>query len=555
MKKSLWMGSLLVLQSAILAAALCAAQPEPQPLTSKPVSVSLFKNGIGFFERQAEVSLTDGWAIMRDLPEATLGSFWVAPAAPDTIVEELIASREHSAQQLHAITLEEFLKANVGKRIECLAHGEKISGTLLSVPEDRSPESLPEFTSYYRSRPPPPKSQLAQLVTLRTRDGIVALRKDAIQMLTIRGDTSDVFTRTELQNVLKLHVRSSDPPARITLSYLQGGISWVPSYAVQLLDDTKAKITMKAVVINDVEDLEDVDVYFVTGFPHFLFSGITFPLSPAQSLDFFIRSLLEERERRFGRAGGRALVTQQVLYNISSLEGLGPSPGVSPQDLAGTFQEDLFYYARKHLSLKKGERGYYTVFSETVPYSHLYEWDIPDTLKREPTSSRSQDEIPKEMEAVWHSIKLKNTTQFPWTTAAAITLQQNYPLGQDMISYTSVGAESNLKITLATDVKARKKEYEINRIRKEASIFGGYYDLVTVKGELKVTNYKSKDVTLKITKHLSGEVLDTSPNGTVNIVAEGLKAVNPNCVITWELQLKPKEEQEISYTYQVYIRR
>ena len=78
------------------------------------------------------------------------------------------------------------------------------------------------------------------------------------------------------------------------------------------------------------------------------------------------------------------------------------------------------------------------------------------------------------MEAVWHSIKLKNTTQLPWTTAAAITLQQNYPLGQDMISYTSVGAESNLKITLATDIKARKKEYEINRIRKEERIFGGY---------------------------------------------------------------------------------
>ncbi len=552
MKKSLWMGSLLVLQSAILATALCAAQPEPQPFTSKPVSVSLFKNGIGFFERQAEVSLTDGWAIMRDLPEATLGSFWVAPAAPDTIVEELVAAREPAAQPLRAITLEEFLKANVGKEIECLAHGEKISGTLLSVPEDRSSESLPEFPSYYRSSMAQPKSQPAKLVTLRTRDGIVALRKDAIQMLTIRGDTSDVFTKTELQNALKLHLRSPAPPARITISYLQGGISWVPSYAVQLLDDANAKITMKAVVINDVEDLEDVDVYFVTGFPHFLFSGITFPLSPAQSLDFFIRSLLEERERRFGRAGGRALVTQQVLYNV---EGYAPSPGVSPQDLAGTFQEDLFYYARKHLSLKKGERGYYTIFSEAVPYSHLYEWDIPDTLARQPESSRSQDEIPKEMEAVWHSIKLKNTTQLPWTTAAAITLQKNYPLGQDMLSYTSVGAESNLKITLATDIKARKKEYEINRIRKEESIFGGYYDLVTVKGELKVTNYKSKDVTLKITKHLTGEVLETTPEGTVTIVAEGLKAVNPNCVITWELLLTPKEEQEISYSYQVYIRR
>ena len=67
MKKSLWMGSLLVLQSAILAATLCAAQPEPQPLTSKPVSVSLFKNGIGFFERQAEVSLTDGWGLFVQL--------------------------------------------------------------------------------------------------------------------------------------------------------------------------------------------------------------------------------------------------------------------------------------------------------------------------------------------------------------------------------------------------------------------------------------------------------------------------------------------------------
>lgn len=551
MRKSALLSILVVLLSPMLAVVLCGAQSEPQPLATKPVSVSLFKNGLGYFERQAEISLTDGWAIMHDLPNATLGSFWVAPTAPDTIVEELVAAREPTAMTLHAITIDEFLKANVGKEIECYAYGQKIYGTLLSVPEDRSPESLSESPARYPGGPPNIASQPAQLVTLRTHNGIVALHKNALQMLTIAGESSDVFTKTELQNALKLHLRSSAPPARVTLSYLQGGISWVPSYAVQLLDDTNAKITMKAVVVNDVEDLEDVDVYFVTGFPHFLFSGITFPLSPTQSLDLFIRSLVEERGRRFGSAAGAA-VLRQVLYNVESY---APTPGVSPQDLAGTFQEDLFYYARKHLSLKKGERGYYTIFSQTVPYSHIYEWDIPDTLNRESTSSRSQGEMPKETEAVWHSIKLKNTTQLPWTTAAAITLQQNYPLGQDTLSYTSVGAESNLKITLATDIKAQKKEYETERVRKEETILGGYYDLVTVKGELKVTNYKAKDVTLKITKCVTGEVLKTSPEGTVNVVAEGLKAINANSVITWNLDLKPKEEKEISYTYRVYIRR
>jgi len=142
----------------------------------------------------------------------------------------------------------------------------------------------------------------------------------------------------------------------------------------------------------------------------------------------------------------------------------------------------------------------------------------------------------------------------PWTTAPAMTMQGGQVLGQDLIYYTSPGGKATVKITQAADIKAERAEFEVERRRNAATFYGNSYDLVTIRGQLKIANFKNKDLTLAITKDLSGEVVKTSPEAKVDQVVKGLRKVNPHSLLYWEIPIKAREKGEVEYTYKVYVR-
>jgi hypothetical protein len=108
-------------------------------------------------------------------------------------------------------------------------------------------------------------------------------------------------------------------------------------------------------------------------------------------------------------------------------------------------------------------------------------------------------------------------------------------------------------LTIATDIKTNRNEYEAER-QRDVRLYRNSYDLVTVKGELYIKNAKSKAVTMEIKKKVTGEVLEVSHKGKINKVAEGLRGVNFNSYISWEIPVKAGEEIEVTYTYKIYIR-
>jgi ribosomal protein S1 len=109
-------------------------------------------------------------------------------------------------------------------------------------------------------------------------------------------------------------------------------------------------------------------------------------------------------------------------------------------------------------------------------------------------------------------------------------------------------------LTIATDVKHDRHEFEIDR-QRDVKIYNNNYDLVTVKGELSIKNHKNKEITMEIKKRLTGEVTEASHNGKIDKVAEGLRGVNQNSSISWEIPLKAGEEINVTYKYKVYITR
>src|SRR5262249_53716418 len=161
----------------------------------------------------------------------------------------------------------------------------------------------------------------------------------------------------------------------VAIHYLAKGISWAPSYVVDISDPATARITAKAEIVNEIEDLAHATVKFITGYPNLQFADVADPMALREDLGAFLYSLVNPPSAGQIR-GRRGVVVQQaggqVYGDATPLFPTGP--------LEGQASEDLFFYEKKSVTLRRGERGYYTLFTAAVPYEHVYEWKVGDTL-------------------------------------------------------------------------------------------------------------------------------------------------------------------------------
>jgi hypothetical protein len=490
-------------------------------LETKIKTIAIFKNGLGFFIREGRVLPQNGWAITKWVPNSALGSLWISSLNKNTQIEEVIALKEEIKSENESSSLEELLKANIDKKV-LITFGDKlIEGTVKSVLE----------------RP----AESTKIALIESRDGITAINLYSISKIDFPKNISTKSPIKEKAKRFKFKMSNPSDEAALNISYLQKGITWVPGYLIDIKDPAKAVFTMQAVLVNDIEDLENVEAFFVVGYPNFTYSNTLSPMALEENITQFISSL-STGGRRASDYNMSNIVRQSVVsydeYNRTESEMDYPT---EIKGLSGEAEEDLFLYQKKEVSLRKGERAYYPIFSAKVDYKHLYEWDIPATMTTDP----------KTKEQVWHSIKINNSTNYPWTTAPAFVVSELKPIAQNNIDYTPKGSKANLKLTIATDVKTDRKESEIER-KRNVELYNHNYDLVTVKGDIYVKNYKNKDITMEIKKNLTGEVLEVSHDGKTKKIAEGLKGVNFNSIISWEIPVKAGEELNITYKYKVY---
>ena len=444
-------------------------RPLPQALP-KTVAVAAFKNGLAFVVRQGKVELHNGKGSFTPIPSATLGSMWLAPADPNSVLDEVVAYR------------------------------------------------------------------------------YPAMREDPVSHEKV----------AEIRSALRFNILGAQETADLTIGYLQHGIGWTPSYMISLNDDKTARITMQAAVINDGEDLADTEVYFVVGVPNFAYANIPSPMNLQQNLLAFMK---DAESRDDGRAlrYSNAVTGQMVNYEFKELDKMNePSFSQSVSELAGAPEEDLFLYSRNGVTLERGERATYNVFTATVDYEHIYEWDVLDAPRVDAYGNVIQNNAnPQDAAArnvVWHSIRLKNATKFPWTSAPAMVISGAKPVSQETLPYTPKSATANLKVTVATDIRSNHEEREVARAQNVQRRHGYEWDLVTVEGKLKLKNYKSKQVRVDISKTLRGDVEVQSDEGKSVKLGEAIQADNPLSRLTWKVELRAGEEREVTYRYKIYVR-
>lgn len=535
-----------------------AGDDKPQDAKLQIEKLTLFKNGLGFVVSRVVLPENAQTVKMGQLPIPSLGTFWVG-YPKDVKLQNLVTSMEELEETTPVQSLSQLLQMNVGRKATIHTADRDIEGTILSVKAEmvQQPLQNPYFMSPRPSRVPYGYGGQAyssfELVMIKTDKGVVALSPASILRAEFPdGDPVSVMKSKQMCPSITMSLEKPAGGAKVSVSYLTRGVTWMPSYLIDLSDPSTAKFSAHALIINEVTDFKNVKIQLVTGFPNIKFGEILSPVAKSQTLAEFLNVLSGSST---GRQRNDYMVTQQALMinaPVSESEGYTVAPAYSTA-AEGTVAEDLFFYPVKSLTLLKDETAWIPLFTADMPYKHIYTWKIEDFLtKEERYQSESQDR--KNVEEVWHSCRLVNSLDMPLTTAATEFMTDGEFTGQDVCYYTAPKGETTIRINKALNVKAEQAEIEVDRKRNAAVFHGTQYDLVTVRGELKIKNKLNKEINIEITKELSGDLLESQPKCKDVKTAKGLKQVNPKHILTWETELKSGADQKMTYQYQVYIR-
>jgi hypothetical protein len=538
----------LLMPSVVLFGAETADAPSPLPTT---VAVAAFKNGLAFVVRQGEIPLSSGTGRIAPIPNATLGTLWLSPGTPESRLDEVVAYRYSTVGERVIPSIGEVLRANGGKTVTITYQMKEYTGEVVGLQD--SPAASTQL-------PPDPSGDPG----VRPREDYLLLKVDKrllafpIGGISMASLPEDAVLREHMERqrqALRFKVKGSSPKEKLTIGYLEHGLGWTPSYLISLVDDKSAQITMQAVVTNDAEDIQNAELFFVVGVPNFAYAGTLSPMSLQQSLVDFMKDAARD-SKAFGMLSN-AIHGQYIAADEASLSApISLTPSVD--EMSSAPEEDLFLYNRSDVTLAKGERASYNVFSGDIALEHIYNWEVEDQPRVDAfgnvVNPNQNVQDGTHADSVWHAIRLKNSTKFPWTSAPALVISGDKPVSQDTLPYTPKGASATLRITVATDIRANHEEREVARQQDVPRRRGYNYDLVTVEGKLRLKNYKTKEVQLSIRKTLRGKAEFLSDQGEAVQLGEGIESDNPKSRLTWEITLKPAEERAVTYRYKIWVR-
>lgn len=523
--------------------------------------IAVFKNGYAFTYREGTAQTLNGWAYTTNAPIGVLGTVWGYSTSPNVKVMQMLASQTEKSETERVMTIAEVLLANEGARIRFIDnYNKQFEGTFEMLGRNwlKNPVKPGEDLSLYV-----PENLT---VALKTEIGVTLFPIGSIRNIEIIGQPKMDKTKLTKENRLMMKIEGASDGQNVNLGIaaLERGIRWIPAYRVEVKGSPvkEAKLELEAMLINELTDLQNTEVNFVVGVPHFLFQDTMSPLSMNTAFagvsSYFQRGAGNNRRDSYSNA----IMTQQSSYQEDG-DIADASPTISEEEKTNTFSaEQLFLYQANKINLKKNERASLRLFSLTVPATEVFEWtlnDAADTQRRylEYSGSSTTTPLLQDLSSkVWYALRLKNQTGMPWTTAPAMSFREWKPIGQDMLSFTPIGGENILRVTPATEVIGTHKLEE--KSREQATLrYGGSnytFDLVTIEGLIKLRNIKKESVELVLTRNMVGETLTATDGGKISREGLNLQSVNPNSIVKWNLTI-PSGEKEIRYTYKVYVRR
>jgi hypothetical protein len=510
-------------------------------------SISVFKNGIGYFIKEMKVNVADGKYIFENLPIRTgaesqagqpaynysyaeqnpviFGTIWFA--ADGNTIKSVNAYDKKIQKSRLILTMKELIESNVGKTADIkLSYQDKsFKAKILKVESD--------------------------VVVFEKESKFMAVNVAWITDIEMSEKPEMNYKTEESNKAIELTFAKSASGQPVSVMYLQKGITWAPNYLIELLDDSKARISLRASLLNDIEDIENTDLNFVVGVPSFKYANVESPLLSKTNVAGFLSALS-------GYSGSTDYYNRNMMNAPAMAQSYDYSPPPSPAEsynvsMDNASNEELYLYRMKGVTLKKGGRALYSVAQINTDYENLYSVELPSNYNVY-TSTLQQDR----KNDVWRSIKFKNESKIPFTTGTAYITKLNSgisePLSQNELKYTPVNGSNEVKMTIAPDVLVTDSEKEIDRVEK-AKQFTYWNDLITMEGKVEIKNYKDKKIKLKIHRMIDGELANSSDKWDSQSILNYSDARNKKNDVNWEIEVKSGETKTITYSYKIFIQR
>ena len=481
-------------------------------------SVAVFKNGLGFFIREGQVALREGWCVSKEIPPAAFGTLAIYTHSKDEVVD-IVGSGKGQIVDFDGVDAP---KTEAAKR-------ERLEASQYLKVRLSYRQGNQELTAAGKLRSVGPK--------------FIILQADSSNFAVPLADV----TRLEvLELPIRVHVKATGDkvPAKSTLgmAYLRKGITWIPEYTLKMMDDDTAELTLRGTLVNEAEDLIHCDVNFVVGVPHFVHTDYMAPIAVGQVIRMIgaavaPRQVQSQMMNRAALFSSNTMVTPQfdiVTRPVRDGGGnLNAAMGNLPQ-MAGPGGSDYTVYTKKDLTVRRGEKAIVTLFTKRIKYSHVYRWSPPGQMK--------------------HHLVLHNATDTAWTTGPCLVVSDGRPLSEDLLKYVPRGGAGEIPVTTAINIAHEQRESELERkLKAHEPSHKFYLDLVILEGRLKLKNFEKRPVTVVVKAGVPGRPLGASDDGVIAVDTRKLKLLDRSGSIRWQLKLSPGETKTLTYSYERYV--
>lgn len=524
-----------------------------ETVESKIESVALFKNGLAVVTRTISVSQPGDYIVNSDI-NPIHGTFWIDSEAD---IEIQSTKRDIFLGNLPSNKID-FQDTLSGKDVEIYFKDNEIlplKGTVEKVEPLKGEEAWNR--DYQRRRgycnsnlySTPQTQFFGKYLIIKTSEGLTFVDSSIISYLNVKNPGG---LMKEQRPVLLLKVNTLPvKPSIIRISYLTKGLAWAPSYRIDISNPQSLGIEQKVVIKNELEDLVEVDMELISGFPGIKFAHVTSPLSLNTNWNNFFNQL-NQRVQPGHAAQANVMGQQAIAINQpTSIEGIDLSAKPSGEGV------DLHFQSISHRSLNEGDSLAIRVAKDQADYERIVEWIIPDSRNAEGRyieDYQRRQNPDKYEDAAWDAIRFKNPFDFPMTTAPAIINSKDHFNGQTLSYWVNSGESTTLHITKALSIRTKSVEHEKEGDRTIVNVGGNKYRKVSIEGKLFVNNHRNEKVSLVIRRRFSGDLLEATDSPKSSLKEEGAYSVNKRNELFWELNLNPGEEKELSYQYAVLVR-
>lgn len=524
----------------------------------KPCKVAIFKNNYGFITMQGELG-NESSTRLTSLPVPSLGTFWIW-AEEGARINSLVSGLFDYEETLPA-DMKTLAAANAGSKVQVSYYmtGEDtrmVEGTLLPFPKANE---LSQGNTIGQISTSGKNAMIGNVLLLKTETSTLALDMGRIISIDYMGDIN-LPTKVNKRPCVELQLAQAAPSKKVQATCLSQGITWLPSYNLELGEDGKAILNAKATITNNLIDLEGVEMELITGYPSLNNQGQIDPMAMERAM----ADSLPTFDKRYSNRAPAPSALRSGSAALMDVESSWAVTGGSAA--AGTDTGNLFFYPVAQFTAKVGQVVTQPLFSETIDYKHVYTWLIEDpSYFREHIVGLQQ-----EPSTIWDCIRFTNPLNMPLTAAPIEFTQKGRISGTNDLSYTPSKTECTVRMGRAINfvtsksckvIKQEVIDYPSQNTKQQVVVQSSDPSKSSKVAMTKVTknsclvtlsikNPSDKPVDMEITQEVKGHVTQVGQNGhNYSIVRAGAHYLDLDNIITWRISIPANSTQELEFNY------